>query len=142
MLKIMTNSRRYTSSAILITFLTTVLIAAPAGQDSPKRVRFPTGRTTAVLKGTVKGKNEIVYLLRAVKGQTFTVHITSRGTKAAKLMVHDPRGRTVHHEDGTEVDDDFSAPTLETGDYRIHVFIPDAKGTTDSARFTLEVSIR
>src|SRR5712671_7683702 len=48
------------------------------------RVRFPPGRTTVVLKGrTTGGPSEsggmdpIAYLLRAKKGQTMTLHLTS-----------------------------------------------------------------
>src|SRR6267378_8132571 len=48
------------------------------------RVKFPPGRTTVVLKGrTTGGPSEsggmdpITYLLRARKGQTMTLHLTS-----------------------------------------------------------------
>src|SRR5436305_11275147 len=48
------------------------------------RVKFPPGRTTVVLKGrTTGGPSEsggmdpITYLLRAKKGQTMTLHLTS-----------------------------------------------------------------
>src|SRR3954465_8701252 len=63
--------------------LVLLLLTAPAWGKTIV-VRFPKGRTTVVLKGrTTGGPSEsggmdpITYRLRAMKGQTMTLHLTS-----------------------------------------------------------------
>jgi hypothetical protein len=69
---------------------------AQTGQK--QRVRFPRGRTTAVLKGSVIRGTQNQYILGARAGQTMTVHITSR-EKNAVFVILDPNGTAL---DGAE----------------------------------------
>jgi hypothetical protein len=107
---------------------------AQKGRSVVRRVNFPHGRTTAVLKGTVRRGLSHDYLLRARAGQTLTVHLT---TDAAGMSL------TILKPDGQSwLDDtkDWSGELPATGTYRINV-LPDT--TTESpTRYALEVTIR
>ncbi|MFN2577381.1 MAG: hypothetical protein ABR607_06785 [Pyrinomonadaceae bacterium] len=106
------------------------------------RVRFPPGRTTVVLKGrTTGGPSEsggmdpVTYVLRARKGQTMTLHVTSaRGNAVLGLWA--PGMQPM---DGPENMKDWSGVLPKNGDYEISVW-PDDEHT--NTNFTLEITVR
>ena len=112
--------------------LLTCAFAAQKGLT--KRVRFPRGRTTAVLKNSVVRGTVDRYLLGARKGQQIIVHITSVQNNAV-FDIYTPQGGTLagEGEDST----DWSGTLPQDGDYIIEV-----SGTRGNATYTLEVTIR
>ncbi len=96
----------------------------------PKTVRFARGRTTAVIKDTVRLCTSHEYTLRARAGQTMTVHLAT-GRKTS-FTLQGPSG-TVEGADGVK---DWSGELPEGGDYTINI------GTDATAAYTLEVTIR
>lgn len=107
-----------------------------------KRVKFPPGRTTLVLNGrTTGGPSEsggmdpIAYVLRAKKGQTMTLHLTS-AKKNAVFGVYAPGMDLIG---GAQTVSDWSGELPKTGDYEIIVFPEDEKTNTT---FTLEITVR
>ncbi len=106
------------------------------------RVRFPPGRTTVVLNGkTTGGPSEsggmdpIAYHLRARKGQTMILHLTS-AKRNALFGVYAPGMDLI---DGAQSVKDWTGELPKTGDYEIIVFPEDEH--TDTT-FTLEITIR
>jgi hypothetical protein len=106
------------------------------------RVKFPPGRTTVVLKGrTTGGPSEsggmdpITYRLRAKKGQTMTLHLTS----AKKNAVFGVWAPGMDPMDLGQNSKDWSGPLPKTGDYEIAVWPEDEKTNTT---FTLEITVR
>jgi hypothetical protein len=106
------------------------------------RVKFPPGRTTVVLNGrTTGGPSEsggmdpITYLLKAKKGQTMTLHLTS-AKKNAVLGVWAPGMDPM---DVGQNAKDWSGQLPKTGDYEIAVWPEDEKTNTT---FTLEITVR
>lgn len=113
-----------------------LLVAAGAlGQQHYKRVKFPRGRTTAVLKGTVPSAEDALnYALTARAGQTMTVHVTSpKGN--ARFSVY--REGLENPLEGANTVKDWSGPLPDDGDYVITVVSMQGR-----AGYTLEVSIR
>ena len=96
----------------------------------PKTIRFPRGRTTAVIKDTVRLCTGHEYRLRARAGQTMSVHLAT-GRKTS-FTLQSPSG-TVEGADGVK---DWSGELPESGDYVIII------GTDATAAYTLEVTIR
>ena len=96
-----------------------------------KRLTFQRGRTTAVVKDTVRLCTSHEYRLRARGGQTMTVHLAT-GSKTS-FTLWTPTGDTPEGADGSK---DWSGELPETGDYTINI------GTDASAAYTLEVTIR
>jgi hypothetical protein len=99
-----------------------------------KRVRFPRGRTTTVLKNSVVRGTVDRYILGARSGQQIIVHITSVENNAV-FDIYTPQGGTLagEGEDST----DWSGTLPQDGDYIIEV-----GGTRGNATYTLEVTIR
>jgi hypothetical protein len=110
--------------------------------QSVRRIQFPLGRTTAVVKGTLKGSAEVTYLLRAKKGQTLLAHLAVARNEDASLLIKGPGGTQLQNADGSDAGDDFSVTLPGTGDYSLVVFPPDTAGRNDLAHYTLEVTVR
>ena len=106
------------------------------------RVKFPPGRTTVVLKGRTTGgpsesggMNPISYRLRARKGQTLTLHLTS----ARKNAIFGVWAPGMDPMDVGQNPTDWSGTLPKTGNYEISVW-PEDEATNTT--FTLEVTIR
>lgn len=97
----------------------------------PKQVRFPRGRTTAVIKETIRLCTGHEYRLRARAGQTMTVHLAT-GNRTS-FTVNTPAGDTPEGADGVK---DWSGELPETGEYIVNI------GTDATAAYTLEITIR
>jgi hypothetical protein len=98
------------------------------------RVKFPRGRTTAILKGTLSPDMPRHYALKARAGQTMTVHLASPG-KNARFTIY-PSGQA-HPLDDAKDRLDWSGELPDSGEYVITVM--PVKGR---ASYTLEVTIR
>jgi hypothetical protein len=136
---------------LLLTLAATALAAAPssafgrasahapaaavqcrhADQTIPKTIRFARGRTTAVIKETVRLCTSHEYRLRARQGQTMSVHLASG--KRTSFTLRTPSGDTVPDADGVK---DWSGELADNGEYTIVI------GTDATAAYTLEVTIR
>ena len=97
----------------------------------PKQIRFARGRTTAVVKDTVRLCTLHEYHLRARQGQTMSVHLAT-GRKTS-FTVYTPSGAIAPDADGVK---DWSGELADDGEYLINI------GTDATAAYTLEVTIR
>ena len=129
--------KKFAATLLVLTFL-----LAPAASAKTVNVKFPKGRTTVILKGrTTGGPSEsggmdpITYRLRARKGQTLTLHLTST-KKNAVFGVWAPGMNPV---DVGQNATDWSGALPKSGAYEISVWPEDE--ATDTT-FTLEVTIR
>jgi hypothetical protein len=127
-----------TYRAPLLVFVALLLLCAGAvsaqrGRSIVQRVHFPPGRTTAVLRGTVRRGLSHDYLLGARSGQTMSVHLVSGGNLTFTILNPD-RDAVVDNAK------DWSGELPLSGDYRINV-LPDT-ATSAPGSFTLEVTIR
>lgn len=122
--------------AVLLLTATTTTVWAQ------KRVKFPPGRTTVILKGRTTGgpsesggMNPVSYLLRARKGQQMILHLTS-AKKNAVFGLYLPGMDLV---EGAQNQTDWTGELTRTGDYEIIIFPQDEVTNTT---YTLEVTIR
>ena len=95
-----------------------------------KQLRFARGRTTAVVKDTVRLCTSHEFVLRARQGQNMSAHLATG--KRTSFTLQSPSG-TIEDADGVK---DWSGELPETGDYTIII------GTDATAAYTLEVTIR
>ncbi len=126
---------------VIVMLLALFLMIAPTAW-AQKRVKFPPGRTTVVLKGKTTGgpsesggMNPVSYVLRASKGQQMTLHLTSAKDNAV-FGLYAPGMDLV---EGAQSVAEWSGTLPKTGDYEIIVFPQDEVTNTT---FTLEVTIR
>jgi hypothetical protein len=94
-----------------------------------KQIRFARGRTTAVIKDTVRLCTMHEYHFRARAGQKLTAHLATGERTSMTLFTQ--TGETVF--DGTK---DFEGELPEGGDYSLQI------GTDATAAYTLEITIR
>jgi len=135
-----TKTVRYVLILFILIFSTTLWVSAQ--RKNVQRVQFPQGRTTAVIKGVLKGDSDMTYVVRAMKGQTLLAHIAVENDCCASILINGPGGKRLTNTDGSDAGDDFYVILPQTGDYRIVVFPPDTTDSKDIARYTLEVTIR
>jgi hypothetical protein len=98
--------------------------------DKPinKRIRFAPGRTSTVVRDTIRLCTSHEYYLRARAGQRMTVRlVTGRRTS---FTVYTPNMRL------SEGVKNWTGELEETGEYQISI------GTDATARYTLEVSVK
>lgn len=138
----MTFKKTTRPAFILLALLVGATLSASAQKKNVQRIQFPTGRTTTVLKGVLRGDNDFTYIVRAKKGQTLLAHLSVAGNGQAGILVKGPDNRNQTNPDGSDAGDDFSIILQRTGDYRIVVFPPEMTEKKDIARYTLEVTIR
>jgi type V secretory pathway adhesin AidA len=94
-----------------------------------KQLRFARGRTTAVIKDTVRLCTMHEYYFRARAGQKITAHLVAGDRTSMTLFTSG--GETVF--DGTK---DFEGELPEGSRYSLQI------GTDATAAYTLEVTIR
>ena len=121
-------------AALFIALLLVSVNLSTAQSDRTRRVRFARGRTTTVIKDAVVRGTRDRYILRASRGQTLTVHITSLEDNAV-FDIHRLGSRMTL--DGAQETTDWSGELPRNGDYVIVV-----GGTRGNATYTLEVTIR
>lgn len=126
---------------LIVASLVMLLLIAPAA-PAQRRVKFPAGRTTVILKGkTTGGPSEsggmkpVAYRLRALKGQQMILHLTS-AKKNAVFIVFAPGMNLM---EVTRNQTDWTGSLPKSGDYEIDVFPEDEMTNTT---FTLELTIR
>jgi hypothetical protein len=133
----MTQIQSWTKIRALVVTALLLLVTASGTQaqsDRTRRVRFPRGRTTTVIKDAVVRGTQDRYILRASAGQTLTVHITSLEDNADFNVYRTGSRRTL---EGAQETTDWSGELPRTGDYTIEV-----GPTRGNATYTLEVTIR
>jgi hypothetical protein len=118
--------------ALVFTVLLAIVPVTGAQQGKTRRVQFPKGRTSVVLKGAAVRGTQDKYILRAGAGQTMILRITSTEDNAVFDVIPPGSGQAL----ATEVTD-WTGELPAAGDYTIVV-----GGTRGNATYRLEVKIR
>lgn len=116
------------------------LLAASSVSAKTTTVHFSPGHSSIVLNGTTTGgpsesggMDAIGYALRASKGQTMSLHLTSAKNNAV-FMLYTPGWRSIV----AEIVKDWRGTLPVTGEYQVIVFPTDEHTNT---AFTLDVAI-
>ncbi len=129
------SSLRILAATALILFAVATA-AAQKGTTINRRVQFPRGRTTAVLKGKANWGANYIYRLHARAGQTMLVHIT--GVPTFRIIA--PGSRNYEALDGADNVKDWTGELPRTGNYQI--VVGHANDNYTLAPYTLEITIR
>lgn len=121
---------------IFVAFGVSSLFAQNGGKAEPKRIQFASGKSSAVLSGTLSNGQEMDYVFEARKGQMVTI-------RNATKSLFDFR---VFSEENFPDGDFDSSPSYtfeipETGDYMFFVRKKQVK-TPRTARFSMTLSIK
>ena len=124
---------------MLLLCVVVTLRAAETGIRT-ERVKFAKGATSAVIKGQVKGSEDVDYLVRAGAGQTITVSLKV-SNRSNYFNVLPPGSKDVAMYAG-QTGEDFKGVLPADGDYTIRVYlIRAAARRNESSRYTLTVSV-
>jgi hypothetical protein len=137
---------RFTQKQSTRVFVLTTMIllsattALPMQGDSATRVRFPRGRTTVILKGSVRGTK--YYVLNAKEGQTMSVRLTAPKPKTGfparfTMYLSDDRAALVNTSKGAEDVTEWTGVLPKSGDYVIYVEVLGPK-----TRYTLAITVK
>lgn len=121
--------------AIMAVSLAVLLAVVPvftAQGGRTRRVKFPRGRNSVLLKGAAVRGTQDRYILRAGRGQTISLRITSTENNAVFDLMPPGAGQPLASEQ-TE----WTGELPRAGDYTIVV-----GGTRGNATYSLQVSIR
>ena len=129
---------------LLINFLTLTLLSASiwgSASAAPKPVQFAKGKSSASIKGTVKGNDDMDYVLRTKAGQTLNVDFkSSKG--AAFFNVIPPNSTYEALFVGMNEGNHYSGTLPSDGDYIIRVYLKGAAKDSDTpVSFTINVGI-
>ena len=113
-----------------------VAALAQGGTVTQRRIRFPRGRTTAVVKGSIAYAHSDAYTLGARAGQTMSLHVASTNRQVVFSLTA-PSGTPV---EGAFTVRDWSGELPESGDYTITVVNNRERGPASA--YTLEVTVR
>ena len=111
-----------------------MIVAAPLTAQSERRIQFPKGKSSTIVKGST-GTSGVTYVLRARSGQKIVIDLTPANGVGVKVETNGRYGQMVllreesggHYEVGLE----------ETGDYTI--FIGSTSGKP--VQFTMKVGV-
>lgn len=122
--------------ALTLILCASLSVAAQKGTTITRRVQFPRGRTTVVLKGKVNWGANYVYRLRAHAGQMMIAHVTGITT----FRIIPPGSRNFDALPGADNVQDWTGELPRTGDYQI--IVGHANDNYTLAPYTLEVTVR
>lgn len=119
-------------------FLASSLIGNAMAETKP--IQFPKGKSSATVTGTVKGSDDMNYVLRAGSGQTLNVDF--KASKGAAFFSVLGSGGAPALFDGMSGGNHFSGTLPSDGDYTISVYLKGgAKESDKPVGFTLKVAI-
>src|SRR5437764_3358668 len=106
----------------LLVFLCGTAMAQRGGKAEPNRIEFKRGATNTSISDSVRGSEEVEYVLSAKKGQRLTIKITSAPAKSSAFdILGKGNGLDLDFTLGRDYDSNFnySGVLPTTGDYLI-----------------------
>jgi len=132
-------------SRSLLTVLTSLSLMvsslAHAGDIQTKAVQFAQGKSSATIKGTIKGDQTIDYTLRAKAGQTMSVKLaTNKGANYFNVLP--PGSNDVAIFIGQNEGNEWTGALPADGEYKVRVYLMrSAARRNETANYTLTVGI-
>jgi hypothetical protein len=135
---------RLTAIAVLLVLVATLpataLAAGEAGESQGKAVQFSKGKSSAQLRGSIKGDRDATYTVNARAGQTLAVSLTS--TNASLYFNISAPGSQESMFIGSSQGAKASVILPVDGSYVVQVYLMrNAARRNESASYTLEVAV-
>lgn len=117
--------------------LLTLGIGLTANAQTSQTVKFPKGKTTVTLKGTITGYKYIDYVFSAKNNQYFSAKITG---KKVRMVIFEPDGEPMPDAGGIT---DITSKIDVSGKYKIRVlmFRNEARRKNAKSEFTLVLEV-
>ena len=134
-------SRRHVTSVLAFTLALLSPLPALAQASKSQRVQFKPGASSATIEGTIKGDQDIDYVVGAKQGQSMNVSLaTKHGSTYFNLLA--PGETNVAFFIGSTSGNQYEGTLPASGDYRIRVYMMrSAARRNEVANYRLEISI-
>jgi hypothetical protein len=134
--KVKENNRSIHQKAFFLASLLLLMMTLTASAEGvKKRIKFPKGFSGVTLKGSVLRGDSDTYLLKAGKGQTMTVKITSVENNAV-FQIYAPNSKALKGAGETDDAKHWRGKLPLPGDYQIVV-----GGTRGNASYSISVEV-
>lgn len=125
---------------VLVVMLLSVFSAGQAPIPQVK-VEFAKGTSSKTIKGQIKGNETIDYVVRAARGQSMKVTMTTKNS-ASYFNVIAPNETDVAIFVGSTSGDTYEGELPSSGDYKIRVYLMrSAARRQETASYTLNISV-
>jgi hypothetical protein len=111
---------------------------AGAQKAEPVRIEFKPGASSASLRGQLRGRQQMEYVLRARNGQTLALRLSSTPRDSLTLKVRDPVASEIPLERAGP--GQWLTPLRQTGDYDI--WVVRVSGRPGASTYRLTVTVR
>lgn len=119
-------------------------IVAADGPPPPRkeRVSFAKGASSATIRGTLKGGNDVDYLVRAAAGQTLEVKLAATNTQNDFNVLPPGSQNVAMYVSSMTGERTYSGMLPSDGDYAIRVYLGRAAARrNETSKYTLTVSV-
>jgi len=120
--------------AALFFLLATCLVAQKA---EPLRIEFARGKSSAVLRGHLRGHQEMEYSAAARENQTLTLNLSASPAGGLKLKVADAGGTEVAAKNSTS--QRWAARLPKSGEYVITIIRTSDRPQTSTYKLTVTI---
>jgi hypothetical protein len=111
-----------------------------ANAQSPTRIKFRPGATSAIVSGRLSGRHSTrTYLIKVRRGQTLTTR--NAGNRYITVSITPPKGSTYEQDMAADCHDRNSVSPTAAGDYRITVTECE-KADPWKGTFKMKVTVR
>jgi hypothetical protein len=130
-----------TFRAALASLILAFSTVAQADGIKTQAVQFAKGKTSATIKGAIKGDQTIDYTLRARAGQTMSVKLaTKHGANYFNVLPPGSEGEAIFI--GSSSGNEWTGPLTKDGEYKVRVYLMrSAARRGETANYTLTVGI-
>jgi hypothetical protein len=132
-------------TAMVLALVLGPAMAARAGADDGIRretVKFARGASSAEIKGSLKGRETIDYVIRAAAGQTLRVSLKNKTNPQNYFNVLPPGSKDAGMFGGDSGGDDYQGLLPADGDYVLRVYLMRAAARRgEASTFTLSVGV-
>lgn len=106
-----------------------------------KKVSFATGKSSAEVKGNLKGRQTIDYVVNAKQGQQMTVSMTTNNSaNYFNILPPGSTGEAIFI--GQTEGNNASIQLPSTGDFKVRVYLmPSAGRRNEKAKYTLKIGV-
>ena len=123
--------------AVIVSFLFVLPGSMPSQKAVPVRIQFKQGSMSSTVQGSVRGRQQMEYVLRMAKSRKLTLRLSSPAPATLMLKVRDPHGKEIQLQSSGERQ--WVVAAAESGDFDIWVVRVNDKPGVSTYKLTVDV---
>jgi hypothetical protein len=122
---------------VIVIFLFVLPGSIPAQKAIPARIQFKHGSTSGVVQGSLRGRQQMEYVVRIEKGQNLRLRLSSPASGNLIVKVRDPHGTEMSLKRSGKLE--WTAVTADSGDFDVWVIRMNDTNGVSSYKLTVAV---